>query len=125
MALQHATSGEIVPVRPLGTKLPETPSVALLKAHQLEVMRLVLMAGKSIREHHVAGELTMQCLEGRIELRAQGKTQTLQAGDFVYLEGKVPYALHATEHSSLLVTVVLLPDQPGGLADRLADLLGQ
>lgn len=119
MGLHHAASGEIIAVRPLGAKLPESPSVALLKAHQLEVMRLVLVAGKSIPEHRVAGEMTMLCVEGRIELRAQGKTQTLQPGDMVYLEGHVPYALHATEHSSLLMTVVLKPDQTSGLADIL------
>jgi quercetin dioxygenase-like cupin family protein len=119
MALHHATSGEIIPLRPLGAKLPESPSVALLKAHQLEVMRLVLPEGKSIPEHHVEGELTMHCLEGKIDLRAQGKSQTLQAGEMVYLEGKVPYSLHALEHSSMLMTVVLKPDQAGGLSDIL------
>lgn len=117
MALHHAASGEIIPVRPLGTQLTETPSAALLKAHQVEVMRLVLLAGKSVPEHHVAGELTMQCLEGQIELKAQGKAQVLQAGEMVYLEGNVPYSLHAIEHSSLLMTVVLQPDQNNGLAD--------
>ncbi|MDB5773147.1 MAG: cupin protein [Burkholderia sp.] len=124
MALHHAASGEIIPVLPLGAKLTDSPSVALLKAHQLEVMRLVLVAGKSVPEHHVAGELTMQCLEGRIELRAHGKTQVLKQGDFVYLEGSVPYALHAAEHSSMLMTVVLLPDQSNGLAAKLGELLG-
>jgi quercetin dioxygenase-like cupin family protein len=104
-------------LRPLGAQLPETPSTALLKAHQIEVMRLVLLAGKSVPEHHVEGELTMHCLEGRIELKAQGKTQLLQAGDLVYLEGNVPYSLHAAEHSSMLMTVVLQPDRKSGLAD--------
>jgi quercetin dioxygenase-like cupin family protein len=119
MALHHASSGEIMQVRPLGAKLLESPSVALLKAHQLEVMRLVLTAGKSVPEHQVAGELTMQCIEGCIEVRAQGKSQTLRAGEMVYLEGKVPYSLHAIEHSSMLMTVVLQPDGVSGLSDIL------
>lgn len=110
MALHHATSGEIVEVRPLGEKLSESPSVALLKAHQMEVMRLVIPAGKSKPEHFVCGELTMQCIEGAVELQAHGKTQILRAGELVYLEGRVPYSLHAIEHTSLLMTVVLWPD---------------
>lgn len=110
MSLHHAASGEIVSVRPLGEKLPASVSTALLKAHQMEVMRLVLQAGKSVPEHLVQGELTLQCLEGEVELRAHGKTQRLHAGEFVYLEGQVLYALQAMEHSSLLMTVVLLPD---------------
>lgn len=112
MALHHAASGEIVPVAPLGDELPESPSVALLKAHQMEVLRMVIPAGKSKPEHSVRGEMTMQCIEGAVELRAHGKTQTLRAGDLVYLEGCVSYSLHATENSSLLVTIVLLPDHP-------------
>jgi quercetin dioxygenase-like cupin family protein len=110
MSLHHAASGEIISVRPLGAKLQESPSIALLKAHQVEVMRLVLPAGKSVQEHQVRGELTMQCMEGAVELRAHGKTQLLRAGELMYLEGEVPYALHAIEPSSLLMTVVLLPD---------------
>lgn len=112
MALHHAGSGEIVSIRPLGEKLPEFPSIALWKAHQLEVMHLVIPAGKSKPEHQVQGEFTLYCLEGAVELRAYGKTQTLHVGDLVYLEGEVPYALHAIENSSLLMTVVLLPDNP-------------
>jgi quercetin dioxygenase-like cupin family protein len=112
MALHHASSGEIVSVFPLGDKLLESPSTALLKAHQLEVMHLVIPAGKSKPEHQVQGEFTLYCLEGAVELRAYGKTQTLHAGELVYLEGEVPYALHAVENSSLLMTVVLLPDNP-------------
>jgi quercetin dioxygenase-like cupin family protein len=119
MSLHHAASGEIIAVRPLGEKLAEAPSVALLKAHQIEVMRLVLAQGRAIPEHQVAGELTMQCLEGEIELRAHGKTQILHAGEMVYLEGAVPYAIRAVEPSSVLMTVVLRPDQPGGLSEIL------
>lgn len=113
MALHHASSGEIVPIRPLGEKLLESPSTALLKAHQLEVMHLVIPAGKSKPEHQVQGEFTLYCLEGAVELRAYGKAQTLHAGDLVYLEGEAPFALHAVENSSLLMTVVLLPDNIG------------
>jgi quercetin dioxygenase-like cupin family protein len=119
MSLHHAASGEIIAVSPLGEKLAESPSVALLVAHQIEVMRLVLPQGRTIPEHQVQGELTMQCLEGEIELRAHGSTRTLHAGEMVYLEGSVPYAIRAVEPSSLLMTVVLLPDQPTRLSEIL------
>lgn len=107
MSLHHLSSGEIISLRPLGDKLMDTPSTALLKTNNLEVMRLVLEAGKSIPEHKVAGEMTLHCLEGKVELKAHQKTQILQAGDIVYLEPMQPYALHATDNASLLMTVLL------------------
>jgi hypothetical protein len=37
----------------------------------------------------------------------------------VYLEGSVPYAIRAVEPASILMTVVLRPDQPSGLSEIL------
>jgi quercetin dioxygenase-like cupin family protein len=107
MSLHHATSGERIDLRPLGAKLTQSASVALLKTPHLEVMRLVLPAGKSLPEHQVAGDITLQCLEGTVELQAHDRTQVLQAGELVYLAGNVPYALYALENSSVLMSVLL------------------
>ena len=46
MALPHAQSCEVVSLRPLGPRLHDTPTSALIKAGQLEVIRVVLPAGK-------------------------------------------------------------------------------
>jgi quercetin dioxygenase-like cupin family protein len=107
MALHHAVSGELIDIRPLGEKLPESASVALFKTAALEVMRLVLIAGHDIPEHCVAGEITFQCLEGKVELRAHGKTQPLEAGTMVFLEPNVGYSLRAIENASVLMTVLV------------------
>jgi quercetin dioxygenase-like cupin family protein len=110
MSLHHATSGELIRIEPLGDKLAQTPSMALVKSSQLEIMRMVLPMGKSVREHQVPGELTMQCLEGTIEVQSHGKTQQLHSGEMIFLAGNVPHALYAVENASLLVTVVLVRD---------------
>lgn len=107
MSLHHACSGEVIDIRPLGGKLGESLSTALAKTEQLELMRLVLPGGRSIPEHRVAGEMTLQCVEGAVEVHAHGRTRVLHAGDMLYLEGGQPYALHAMEDASLLHTVVL------------------
>jgi quercetin dioxygenase-like cupin family protein len=107
MSLSHASSGEVISIRPLGDKLAETVSVALLKTAHLEVMRLVLAKGRSIPEHRVAGGMTFQCIEGAVELQAHGSTRILHAGDLVYLEGGQPYSLHAIEDASILHTILL------------------
>lgn len=107
MSLHHLSSGEVVALRLQGAQLREAPSTALVKTDNMEVMRLVLEAGKSIPEHRVAGEMTLYCLEGSVELQAHQKKQLLKAGDLVYLEAMQPYALYATEHTALLVTMLL------------------
>jgi quercetin dioxygenase-like cupin family protein len=109
MALPHARSGQLVDMRPLGTELPNAISRAILKTPNVELMRMVLQAGKSVPEHAVQGEITLFCLEGSIELSAHGTTQRMQAGDLMYLQGGEPHALKAIENASLLVTVLLSP----------------
>ena len=48
MAIAHASPGQVVDVGPLGARLSREKTVALFKAHDLEVMRVVLLAGKSL-----------------------------------------------------------------------------
>lgn len=109
MAQPHAQSGQIVSVLPLGDRLSQATSTAILKAGQLEVIRVILLAGKSMPEHQISGEATVQCLEGVVEFVIEGTTQQLRAGDFVHLAPRVLHALTAVESASLLVTMCLRP----------------
>ena len=109
MALPHAQSGQIVSVRPLGERLPDTLTTAILKAGQLEVMRVVLPAGKSMKEHQTPGEATVQCIEGVVEFANDGAVQQLHPGDFVHLAPRALHALKAVQPASLLVTLCLQP----------------
>ena len=109
MALPHASPGQIVRLDPLGERLTESVSTALFKAAQLEVVRLVLPRGHTMRDHRVQGEITLHCLEGAIDLTVDGRTQPMHAGDLVYLAAGQPHALHALQDSSLLLTICLLP----------------
>lgn len=109
MALHHPVSGELIDIRPLGDKLVDTPSTALFRTDDFEVMRMILAAGKSVPQHHVPGELTIQCLEGTVELQAHDKTIAMRAGDLIYLACNVPHALYALENSAILVTMLRKP----------------
>lgn len=112
MALPHAQSGQIVSVRPLGERLPEAISTAILKAGQLEVMRVVLPVGKSMKEHQTPGEATVQCIEGVVEFVSEEGVQRLHAGDFVHLAPRALHSLKAVEPASLLVTLCLKAAAP-------------
>lgn len=112
MALAHAVSGEVVDLLAPGP--PSTPDLtqALFKAPDLEVMRLVLPAGKRVPSHSVPGSLTIQCLSGQVELILPTKTTALAAGQFAYLAGGVAHGLRALQDSDLLVTIVIAPTAP-------------
>jgi quercetin dioxygenase-like cupin family protein len=107
MSIPHAKSGELIDIRPLGKRLSQTDSSTLVRAEHLEVFRLNLSAGKSIQEHKATGTITIQCLEGTIEIDAHGRTQELRAGSMVYLADSEPHAVRALEDASLLITVLL------------------
>ncbi len=107
MAIAHASPGEMIDVRPLGEAVADTKTRTLLKGDDVEVLRLVLPAGKSIAEHKAPGQITVHCLEGRVRFTAMDKTQELTAGTLLYLEAAQPHALQAVEDSSLLVTILL------------------
>ena len=110
MAIPHAKPGEIVDVRPLGSALASAQTKTLVRAEQVEVIHLVVQAGKEIPEHKAKGEVIMHCLEGRVTFTASGKAQTLEAGRLLYLPTGEPHSVKGIENASLLVTV-LLPKQ--------------
>jgi quercetin dioxygenase-like cupin family protein len=107
MALEHAQPAQPWDVRPLGPAIAGQSSRALFKSRQLEVIRLVLPAGRSLTDLRVAGELTLHCLEGALAVEAQGATHRLAAGQLLYLPGGVPHAVTAEQDSSALLTLVL------------------
>lgn len=107
MALPHASSGQVVDILSSEGTLPSPNSFALFKSEQLEVMRVVLPAGKAFPPHRVAGEITVQCLDGRIDFSIDGVSQELRAGQLLHLKAGVPHGLVGIEDASALVTIVL------------------
>jgi len=109
MAIHHASSGELIDIRPLGNNLKNASTKALYNSDRLEVFRMVLLAGKIMPEHKVTGEITVQCIEGCIEFTAAGTSQMMCAGDLICLAGGVVHALKAVKDSSIIVTILLHP----------------
>ena len=107
MAISHLSSGEPISLMPFGKTVNGERSVALFKSEELEVIRLVLTAGKSFPSHSVPGEITLQCLEGSIEVTTDGDVQTLSANQLMFLAGGVDHGLLALTDASALLTIVL------------------
>ncbi len=107
MAIPHATSGQIVDLLSVIDPSLSTKSFALFKSSQLEVIRVALPAGKSFPAHSVPGEITMQCIEGQVEITTDGQAQTLVAGQLMHLAGGVAHGLLAVQDTVVLLTIVL------------------
>ena len=120
MAIPHAKSGEVVQLR-LGAALPETKTMTLVKTNSLEVIRLVVPAGKEIQTHKAPGEITVQCLEGRVLFTAHEKVQELGAGQLLHLAAAEPHSLKGIEDSSLLVTICLPKKEPQKQLDMVRE----
>ncbi|QDU29047.1 Cupin domain protein [Anatilimnocola aggregata] len=106
MSIHHAKSGEIIEL-PLGAALSDSKTETLVKTATLELIRLVLPAGKDIPSHKAPGEITVQCLEGRVTFTVGENAVELSVGQLLYLTAGEPHALKASEDSSLLVTLLL------------------
>lgn len=105
MSIPHARSGELIAL-PLGAAWGGSKTTTLVKTSELELIRLVLPAGKEIPSHRAPGAITVQCLEGRVAFTACGATQELRAGELLYLDAGEPHAVKGVENSSVLVTLL-------------------
>lgn len=107
MAIEHAVSGQSIDASPLGARLGSVSTHAVFKARDLEVMRLVLLAGKGLPPHKVPGEVTILCVEGRLEISLPQGRSVLGPGQLMLLSGGEVHGVTALEDASALVTVAL------------------
>ena len=107
MTSTNPKAGEVFNVRPLGSGVAGATKTSLFKTEALQVVRLLLPAGKEIAPHKASGEITVQCLEGRVCFTAGEGVRELTAGDLLYLPAGETHALRGIEDASLLVTRLL------------------
>lgn len=106
MAIPHAKAGEVVSIEPLGPQLESTKTMTLVKTDQLEIIRLIMKAGKLLPDHTAPGILIVQCLEGRVLFKCLGETRELTSGQFLHLPQAEPHAVECLESAALLLTIV-------------------
>ncbi len=94
----------------LPTDVSQRPmSMALFKSRDLEVVHFVMQPGQELRSHRAPGEITVQCLQGRIAVQhgEQPAVTELGAAEMLFLAGGEPHAVQALETSMFLVTIAL------------------
>ena len=116
MALKHAQPRDVIDLYASDLQRGTGVSSSLLKTRRLQLMRVVLRAGHTLPEHHVAGEISVQCLSGEVDVVMPTQTSRLRSGLLVVLPGAEPHEVRAHADSVLLVTV-LLHDNPDARTD--------
>ena len=106
MAIDHAQPGHPIDMSPLGASLAETKTHTLIRTPAAELIRMVLPAGRDVKEHRAPGEIIVHCLEGRIEFTSMGRTQELTPGRLLLLPPGEPHSVRAVEDSSFLLTIL-------------------
>ena len=89
---------------PLGHALVGAKSTTLLKSAGLELIRLVVPAGKEIPSHRAPGEIVVQCVEGHVAFNHDGRSIELCPGDVLHLCANEMHSLKGITDSSVLVT---------------------
>lgn len=107
MAQPHATPRQIVDLSPLGSRLPDAKTTALVKEKHFEAVRLIVHEGANIRPHAVNGNIMLHCLEGQVILGLSSGDISLGMGDWIYLKPGDVHSLTGIVHSSLLLTILL------------------
>jgi len=102
-----AKPGNIVNVRPLGAALAAAKTKTLARTDDLEIIRLMVPAGKEIPEHQAEGTVVVHCLEGQVAFTAFGQTRNLQAGELLYLPPGEAHSIKGLRNASLLLTILL------------------
>ncbi|MDZ7772591.1 MAG: cupin domain-containing protein [Balneolaceae bacterium] len=102
----HIKPAEVVNLNTLKREMDRDATYALVKTSDMEVIRMVMPAGKEIAEHSVEGEMSVQCMKGHVLFSVDGKTQELIEGDWLYLNRDQSHSLSALRNSILLVTIL-------------------
>lgn len=111
MQTPQANSCEVIDIRPPDSAPAGIQLATLVKTQAMEVKRLILPKGREIPTHRAAGEITVQCLQGRVGFTSGVATVELEEGRMLYLDAGTPHSLVGLEDSSLLVTK-LIPARP-------------
>lgn len=104
----HIKSGEVVNLETLKGDMDVDASYALVKTDDMEVIRMAVPKGKTIDEHSIEGEMSVQCLKGNILFMVDSNARDLTPGDWLYLKKKQNFSYKVKEDTILLVTILFI-----------------
>jgi len=109
MALKHAAFLDVIDLRTPHREDGEAVSVSLMKTAHMQLLQLVLPAGKGLPQHAVAGEITIQCITGEVSVTSRNGIRQLREDQLMALAAHEPHALLGVRDATVLVTVLHAP----------------
>ena len=106
MRYGHVQSGDPINLQSLREELETDATYALVKTDNMEVIRMALPHGKSVEEHVLNSEISVQCLKGEILFQINGKASALTDDDWLYLKKDQPFSYTVKSEAIILVTIV-------------------
>ncbi len=80
-------------------------SKTLVKYDDFRIVLTALQAKTTIHEHHSAGRISVQTVEGHLRMHASGQEFDLPAGRVLVLDRAMPHDVVAIEDSAFLLTI--------------------
>lgn len=77
----------------------------LVKYDGLRIVLIALKARSKIPGHHTQGQISIQPVVGRIQVRAEGRSFDLRPGGLLALDKGLPHDVEALEESAFLLTI--------------------
>lgn len=106
-------------VQPLTANDEKSREITLVKTPQVEVIQLIVPAGRDVPTHQAQGDLVVHCLEGRASLFAHERTYNLTPGQLLQLSIDEPFSIRGIDHASLLV--MLITAKTGGSVELIGE----
>ena len=80
-------------------------SSVLVKTVDLRVVMIAMEPEAKLEEHHAEGSITVHVLCGSIRMHVQGNWLTLEAGQLLSVQPRIPHDVEALEESVFLLTM--------------------
>ncbi|EEW49396.1 cupin domain protein [Corynebacterium efficiens YS-314] len=88
-----------------GRTLPATRRI--LKAEGVDLISFTFSPGQVLGEHHTAHPVTIQCLDGEIDLVLADTTVRLRQGTLLHLEAGITHHVQATPEATEPATILV------------------
>lgn len=106
MAEPIAQPGHAVFLHSLTATDKASRKTTLVKTPQVELIQLIVPAGRDVPTHQAQGEVVVHCLEGRVSLLALEKTYDLQSGQLLHLSCDDQFSIRGIDDASVLLTLI-------------------
>lgn len=116
MDTPQANSCEMIDIRPPASASASAgiQLATLVKTQAMEVKRLILPKGREIPTHRAAGEITVQCLQGRVAFTSGVTTVELEEGRMLFLDAAPPQVAALTFSLAMASLRAGVPRPPRG-----------